>query len=81
MSEEWNPRFEAYARALKFKTPQECSDAGHPKPVEFAEWNNKQVREFLQEHPEHEGFGTLGSTKAHAAYDAWLLEKYPIVEQ
>lgn len=81
MGSEWNPRFEAYSRALNFKTPGECFDAGHPKPQEFAAWNNEQVREFLKQYPEHDGFGTLGSKKAHAAYDEWLQKKFPKAER
>ena len=74
--DEWNPRFLAYCQSESKTTNEVLSVPGWgPR---FINWNRCRILEFAKEHPEHIAFNTLGSEKAHKAYDAWLIEKFPI---
>lgn len=76
---EWNPRFAAYTRANGFENPQDFIDQDPPTNIGFTRWNRDHIIEFAAQHPGHIFHGTLASMRAHAAYDAWLIEKYPII--
>ena len=81
--QQWNPRYAAYARAHG-KRPEEMHAfdklPGRCHMYEFISWNNDHWAEFEKLHPEHFKFCPhICSDAGHIAYDAWLLEKYPIV--
>ena len=76
---QWNSRFCAFARSEGFQDPQAYIDQKAPTTMHFLGWNRLHLIEFAKEHPKHFAHGSLANEKAHFAYDAWLLEKYPIV--
>lgn len=70
---EWNSRYLAFCASV-MREPDEQWDG---KNIAFMDFIRQEIKAFGEAHPESVFPGRFGGIADHAAFDAWLGDRYP----
>jgi hypothetical protein len=73
----WNTRYLAYCYP---HGPEEKLKLDEGRMIEFMIWVNERWREFDKMHNRHRDHEDARTDKAHAEFDAWLLQRVGLTE-